>query len=103
MKKPYPLFRKIAFIEGISFIVLLFVAMPLKYWGGMPKAVTVVGSVHGALFVAFAVIAYIVKEQYGKSFAWGFKVFLSSIIPFGTFYMEKEWKKEEAEALSRES
>lgn len=102
MKKPYPLFRKIAFVEGVSFLVLLFVAMPLKYWGGMPKAVTIVGSVHGALFVAFAVIAYIVKEQYNKSFAWGFKVFIASIIPFGTFYMEKQWKQEEEAVLSRE-
>jgi integral membrane protein len=96
MKRPYPLFRKIAFAEGVSYLVLLLIAMPLKYFARMPMAVSVVGGLHGALFVALAVLAYMVKDQYNKSFGWGFKVFIASIIPFGTFYMDKEWKKEEA-------
>jgi integral membrane protein len=95
MKKTYSWFRKIAFAEGISFLVLLLIAMPLKYFAGMPKAVTIIGSLHGVLFVALAVAAYLVKDQYNRSIAWGFKVFISSIIPFGTFYMDKEWKREE--------
>lgn len=93
--KTYSWFRKIAFAEGISFLVLLLIAMPLKYLAGMPKAVTIIGSLHGVLFVALAVAAYMVKDKYNKSIAWGFKVFISSIIPFGTFYMDKEWKREE--------
>ncbi len=96
MKKTFSWFRKIAFTEGISFLVLLFVAMPLKYFAGMPIAVTIIGGLHGVLFVALAVAAYLVKDKYNKSFAWGLKVFIASIIPFGTFYMDKEWKKEEA-------
>lgn len=95
MKKKYSWFRKIAFAEGISFLVLLLIAMPLKYFAGMPKAVTIIGSLHGVLFVALAVAAYLVKDQYNRSIGWGFKVFISSIIPFGTFYMDKEWKREE--------
>lgn len=95
MKKTYSWFRKIAFAEGISFLVLLLIAMPLKYWAGMPKAVTIIGSLHGVLFVTLAVAAYMVKDQYNRSIGWGFKVFISSIIPFGTFYMDKEWKREE--------
>lgn len=95
MKKTYSWFRKIAFAEGISFLVLLLIAMPLKYFAGMPKAVTIIGSLHGVLFVALALAAYMVKDQYHKSFGWGLKVFISSIIPFGTFYMDKEWKREE--------
>lgn len=95
MKKTYSWFRKIAFAEGISFLVLLLIAMPLKYLAGMPKAVTIIGSLHGVLFVALAVAAYMVKDKYNKSIGWGFKVFISSIIPFGTFYMDKEWKREE--------
>ena len=102
MKKIFPWFRKIAFAEGVSFFVLLFIAMPLKYFGNMPKAVTIVGSLHGALFVAFIVLAYMVKEQYNKPLSWGVKAFLASIIPFGTFYMDKEWKKEdEAASLTK--
>lgn len=98
MKKPYPLFRKVAFAEGISFLVLLFIAMPLKYFANTPQAVTIVGGLHGALFVALAVTAYLVKEKYSRPVKWGFIVFIASIIPFGTFYMDKQWKKEEEQA-----
>jgi len=97
MSKPYNSFRKIAFAEGVSFLVLLFIAMPLKYFAAMPMAVTIVGGLHGALFVALAIAAYLVKDKHNKSFGWGLKVFIASIIPFGTFYMDKEWKREEAE------
>lgn len=96
MKNPYPLFRKVAFAEGVSFLLLLFIAMPMKYLANIPMAVTLMGAVHGFLFVALAVVAYLVMDQYNKPFSWGLKVFIASIIPFGTFYMEKIWKKEEA-------
>ena len=96
MKKTFSWFRKVAFAEGVSFLVLLFIAMPLKYFAGMPMAVKLVGGLHGALFVAFIILAYLVKEEYNKGFGWMIKAFIASIIPFGTFYMEKEWKKEEA-------
>ncbi len=94
-KKTFSHFRKIAFTEGISFVVLLFIAMPLKYFAGMPMAVTVVGGLHGVLFVAFAILAREVKVEYKKDFNWLVKAGLASIIPFGTFYMDKYWKKEE--------
>jgi integral membrane protein len=95
-KKTFRYFRKIAFAEGVSFVVLLFIAMPLKYFAGMPMAVTVVGGLHGILFVAFAIMAREVKMEYNKDFNWLAKAGLASIIPFGTFYMDKYWKKEEA-------
>ena len=100
MKQPYPFFRKIAFAEGISFLVLLLIAMPLKYFANMPMAVTVVGGLHGALFVGLAIAAYLVLDKYNKPASWGVKVFVASIIPFGTFYMDKEWKREEAAVAS---
>ena len=74
--------------------------MPLKYFAGMPMAVTIVGGLHGILFVAFAVLAREVKSEYKKDFNWLVKAGLASIIPFGTFYMDKQWKKEEAEAAA---
>ena len=95
MKHPYPNFRKVAFYEGISFLVLLLIAMPMKYYFGFPKAVTIVGSLHGLLFVAFGVTAIEVMRTYKKPFGWLVKAGFASILPFGTFYMEKEWKKEE--------
>ncbi|HEX5655194.1 MAG TPA: DUF3817 domain-containing protein [Chitinophagaceae bacterium] len=95
-KKPFALFRKIAFAEGVSFLVLLFIAMPLKYFAAMPMAVTIIGSLHGILFIAMLVTAYDTRDRYGKNIGWLAKVFIASIIPFGTFIMDKEWKKEEA-------
>ncbi|MFZ9388020.1 MAG: DUF3817 domain-containing protein [Chitinophagaceae bacterium] len=97
MKKTFSWFRKIAFAEGISFLVLLFVAMPLKYFAGLPLAVTLIGGLHGILFIAFVILAREVKTEYKKDFQWLLKAGLASVIPFGTFYMDKQWKKEEAE------
>lgn len=82
-------FLWIARIEGISFIVLLFIAMPLKYGFDWPYAVKYVGWAHGLLFVAyFAALAQIwVAEKWKFS-----KVFLAgtaSLLPFGTFWFEK--------------
>ena len=94
-KNTFRWFRKIAMIEGISFIILLAVAMPLKYFAGMPMAVTIIGGIHGALFVGFMILAYMVKEERNLSLGWLVKAFIASIIPFGTFVMDKEWKKEE--------
>ncbi len=94
-KKTYHWFRKIAMIEGISYLLLLFVAMPLKYLADMPLAVRIVGGIHGALFVAFMILMYLVHDKYGKGIKWMLKAFVASIIPFGTFVMDKEWKKEE--------
>ena len=95
MNKTFRWFRKIAFAEGISFLVLLLIAMPLKYFAGLPMAVRIVGSLHGLLFVAFIVLAWETKKECHKSFGWVAKALLASILPFGTFVMDKEWQKEE--------
>ena len=92
--KSYQNFRKIAKLEGISYLVLLFIAMPLKYMADLPMATTVVGSIHGLLFILFIVWMYIVYDTYNTSIKWMIKAFLASIIPFGTFMMDKEWKAE---------
>ena len=92
--KTFNWFRKIAFAEGLSFLLLLLIAMPLKYFAGMPMAVTIVGGLHGALFIAFIILAREVKSRYKKDWKWLGKALLASVIPFGTFYMDKYWKKE---------
>jgi len=89
-------FRKIAFAEGVSFLVLLFIAMPLKYLMEFPVAVTIVGGIHGLLFIGFMVLAWEVKNEYKKSWGWVAKSFIASILPFGTFVMDKHWRKEQA-------
>ncbi|MEO5948239.1 MAG: DUF3817 domain-containing protein [Chitinophagaceae bacterium] len=98
MKKTFSWFRKVALAEGISFLVLLVIAMPLKYFADMPMAVTIVGSLHGILFVAFFILAREVMSDYKKGFKWLVKAGIASLLPFGTFVMDKEWKKEEAAA-----
>ena len=87
-------FRMIAITEGISFLVLLVIAMPLKYLADFPMGVTVVGWAHGVLFVAYLAIAFEVKMALNKSFGWYVKAFIASILPFGTFLLEKQMKKE---------
>ena len=94
-------FRKVALAEGVSFLVLLFIAMPLKYLANIPIGVTVVGGLHGVLFVAFIILAYLVMDRYNKNFMWMLKAFVASILPFGTFVMDKYWKKEELQAIKK--
>lgn len=84
-------FRAIAFAEGVSFLVLLGIAMPLKYLVGQPLAVKGVGWAHGALFVAYAVIAALVflREKWPLSRAPG--VAVAALVPFGTFVLDRKW------------
>jgi integral membrane protein len=82
--------RLIGFIEGISFIVLVFIAMPLKYIWGNSYMVKIVGQLHGILFLLFIVATVIVAfEQKWKLMGNTAKVLISSLIPFGTFYIDK--------------
>lgn len=84
-------FKWIARAEGISFLILLFIAMPLKYIWDNPNWVRVVGMAHGVLFVAYIAWAIFVKEI--KNWDWKTLaiVILGSILPFGTFYIEKKY------------
>ena len=88
-------FRMIGIAEGISFLILLLIAMPLKYIFHMPEAVKVFGWVHGALFVSFIYFAFEVMGILKKSIGWFFKAFAAAIIPTGTFIFDRQLKKEE--------
>jgi integral membrane protein len=84
-------------VEGISFLVLLLIAMPLKYIFHKPEFVLVFGWVHGALFVTYAyfvIRAWTVRKW---KFKKAFRVGIAAIIPLGTFYIDKELKIEEQE------
>jgi integral membrane protein len=85
-------FRMIGIAEGISFLVLLGIAMPLKYLANIPEAVKFVGWAHGALFVAFIYFAFEVMGAFKKNIFWLAKAFIASIIPFGTFVFDRELK-----------
>lgn len=86
-------FRLINKIEGISFILLLFVAMPLKYSFGYPMATKIVGMLHGLLVFAFIYQIFEAKKEAG--FSWKETAFYSilSLVPFGSFYTDRELAK----------
>lgn len=90
--------RLVGLLEGVSFLVLLGIAMPLKYLLGMPLAVRVVGLAHGVLFVAFVILVF---EAMG-SLRWSFKqvalALLASLLPFGTLVLDRKLKQQQAAA-----
>lgn len=88
-------FRAVALTEGISYLVLLFIAMPLKYFAGMPEAVKYTGWLHGLLFVAYAFLLLQVWSSYKWSFKKAALVFIASLVPFAPFYVDRKLKKEE--------
>ncbi|WP_293300127.1 DUF3817 domain-containing protein [Pedobacter sp. UBA4863] len=90
------LFRKVALAEGISYIVLLFIAMPLKYWADMPLAVKYVGWAHGLLFVLYIACLVMAWQERKWSFGRVIVLFIASLLPFVPFYVEKKLKEEES-------
>lgn len=84
-------FRNWAIAEGWSFLVLLFIAMPLKYLANMPLAVKVVGWAHGILFIGYwaTAIPLFTKLKWDIERIVGLS--LASLLPFGTFVMERKW------------
>jgi integral membrane protein len=77
--------RIVGFLEGVSFLVLLLIAMPLKYFWEMPMAVKMVGMAHGVLFILYIVYALVVAIQQKWSFWTLTLVVLASFVPLGTF------------------
>jgi integral membrane protein len=77
--------RIIAFLEGISFILLLAIAMPLKYYWGLPEAVRIVGMAHGILFLLYIFYVILVRTEYNWSLKTTFLAIIASVLPFGTF------------------
>ncbi len=83
------IFRLISILEGVSYLLLLFIATPIKYLAGDPTYVKLLGMPHGLLFIAYIIWAVLIKKDMGwkgKKFLW---ILLASIIPFGTIYVDK--------------
>jgi len=101
MNKKLSWLRKAGIAEGISFLVLLCIAMPLKYFLQQPIAVKIFGWAHGILFVTFLFLAWEVKTDRNKSLKWFATAFLAAIIPTGTFFFDKKLKEEETISSSQ--
>ena len=82
-------FLLIGKLEGYSYLILLGIAMPLKYFFDTPKYVRIVGSLHGFLFVAFAILLLMMYIKVKMPIKNVFLAFILSLIPFGTFFLKK--------------
>lgn len=90
------IFRVTAFLEGISYILLLFIATPVKYFGDDPQYVKMLGMPHGMLFMLYVILAFMLKQE-NTWFKVNFKmVLLASILPFGTFYLDFKYLKQKS-------
>ncbi|MCC1484638.1 DUF3817 domain-containing protein [Winogradskyella immobilis] len=89
----FNIFRIVAFLEGLSYILLLGIATPVKYLMDDPQYVKLLGMPHGILFMAYIVLAFFLKPERNwpnKTFMF---ILLASIIPFGTFYVDRKYLK----------
>ena len=85
--------RKLSLVEGISTLILFFVAMPLKYMAGMPLAVSIVGALHGALFVLLVVMFLIAIKKLPLPVKWAGIGILAAVVPFGPFIYNRRLKR----------
>jgi len=88
-------FKVVAFLEGLSLLLLLFFAMPMKYIFDEPIYVKIIGMIHGWLFVGYIILAMVVKKERKWSWMQFGEVCLASIVPFGTFYIERKYLRNE--------
>lgn len=94
-KSSVGIFRGIAMLEGISFLVLLLIAMPLKYFADQPIYVEIVGMAHGVLFTLYLISLLTVWIKRRWSFLKVFLAFIAAFIPVATFVLEAKLRKEQ--------
>ncbi len=84
-------FKITSFLEGLSYILLLFVGVPLKYLAGNSFLVKALGMPHGLLFLAYIVLALFIRSRMKWDTKTTFIVLIASLLPFGTFYVNKKY------------
>jgi len=87
-------FRMISLIEGVSLLVLLFIAMPLKYKWGINEAVWYAGITHGTLFLIYLVMSLVTSHQQKWPVIKWLLIFLAGVLPFGFVLVDRKLKKE---------
>ena len=88
--------RIVGMLEGVSFLLLMGVAMPLKYFAGMPEAVKWAGWTHGMLFVAYALVVLTAWTGGSLSFGKSALAFVASLLPFGPFVIDRKLESADA-------
>ena len=93
------IFRATAILEGISYLALFGITMPLKYWAEIPGPNKIMGYAHGVLFILYVALALFFWFQKKWSFKLGSIVLIASLLPFATFYIEEHYLKAECQAV----
>lgn len=89
VQRRFRTFRTVAFVEGVTTLVLFFIAMPIKYIAGNPEPVRVAGWMHGIAFLGYVVTMFAALSGCGWTpFEWG-RTFVASLVPFGTFVNDR--------------
>ncbi len=87
------IFRATAILEGLSYLMLFGISMPLKYMAQLPKPNIYIGNAHGVLFIAFVLLAALVCWKKKWSIKRFIIFFIASLLPFGTFYIDQKYLK----------
>ncbi len=87
------IFKIVAILEGVSILLLFFFAMPMKYILGQKQFIYPIGMVHGVLFISYIVLMLVCAWQYKWRLKQLLETALASLIPFGTFYIDKKYLK----------
>ncbi|SDK29349.1 DUF3817 domain-containing protein [Sediminibacillus albus] len=93
LNSPIRLFRVFGMIEGTSLVILLFIAMPLKYMAGLAEIVTVVGSLHGFFFILYLLVIAYTTFKTRWALRWIFSSVLVAFIPFGNYVLDYRLQK----------
>lgn len=86
-------YRLVSVLEGVSLLLLFGIAMPLKYLFDSPLMVEIVGMLHGLLFIAYVLFSISYKYKVNWKYSQLAIVLVASILPFGTFYVDKKYLK----------
>ena len=92
LRTPVGRLRALGMVEAVSFLLLLSVAMPLKYFAGLPLAVKIAGWLHGLLFLAFFMVLLQTQQTQNWPLRWTAVVLIAALLPFGPFIIDRRLK-----------
>lgn len=95
------LFRTFGILDGVSLVILFFIAMPLKYFADMPQIVSVVGAIHGAIFTCYAISVIIAQLAIQWKFRWTLFAFVVAFIPTANFFLDRYISKREQQFYAK--
>jgi integral membrane protein len=96
LQSPIGRVRLLGWIEGVSYVLLMFIAMPMKYLAGQPLMVEIVGWIHGGLFIGLALLVAITWLLRQLTFGLSVLVMVAALLPFGPFVIDRWLQRAES-------